>query len=146
MKNPLRNLFIIGFALLLSQATYAQGRRFEKIQSLKIAYITKKVNLSSSQAEKFWPVYNRMENDLIDIRKQYLKDYRNKNRNQSDVEAKQFIEDNLDFQEEMVKLKRQYKDEFLRILSPQQLADLYQAEREFRQMLMQRLKQRKMMR
>ena len=57
--------------------------------------------------------------------------------------ARQFIEDDLDYQQQVITLKRKYNDSFLKVISAQQLADLYTAEREFRQLLMQQLKQRR---
>jgi len=53
------------------------------------------------------------------------------------------IEDNLDYQQAVLDIKRKYKERFLKVLSPQQLTDLQQAEREFRQVLMQRMKERR---
>ncbi len=38
------------------------GPQREKIESLRRAYYTKELNLSVSEAEKFWPIYNAFEN------------------------------------------------------------------------------------
>jgi hypothetical protein len=38
------------------------GPQREKIESLRRAYYTKELNLSVSEAEKFWPIYNTFEN------------------------------------------------------------------------------------
>ena len=38
--------------------------RAEKIQSLKIAFITQKLQLTTDEAEKFWPVYNQYDNEI----------------------------------------------------------------------------------
>ena len=53
--------------------------------------------------------------------------------------ARQAVDDNLDYQQAIIDLKRKYNDRFLNIISPRQLADLYIAEREFRQILLKRL-------
>ena len=36
----------------------------EKIKALKIAFITEELNLTSNEAEKFWPVYNKYDEIL----------------------------------------------------------------------------------
>lgn len=132
--------------LLLCTSGYAQMRRGERVHALKVGYITDKVNLTSSQAEKFWPVYNNYENDLRDIRQKYVRQYKSKTKDFSEEEARKYVEDDLDYQAELIDLKRKYKPEFLKVISAQQLADLYVAEREFRQMLIQKLRQRRNMR
>jgi predicted nucleic acid-binding protein len=40
----------------------------DKIRALKIALITEKLDLSSSEAEKFWPIYNTFESDQEQLR------------------------------------------------------------------------------
>ena len=39
-------------------------------------------------------------------------------------------------------IKKKYKDEFLKVISPEQLADLYRAERGFKEMLLRELGRR----
>ena len=36
----------------------------KKLQALKIAFITQKLQLTSAEAEKFWPVYNQYDNEI----------------------------------------------------------------------------------
>ena len=137
--------FLLIVILFIAVTVFAQNRRADRVHALKIAFITEKVNLSSSQSERFWPVYNKYEDDLIDLRQDFLKEYRKQNNraNISERDAREYIEANLDYQDALVDLKRRYKNEFLKIISAQQLTDLYIAEREFRQMLIQKLRERR---
>ncbi|XZF16023.1 hypothetical protein ACTHGU_07785 [Chitinophagaceae bacterium MMS25-I14] len=130
--------------ILLSFGSFAQpiqGKRFERIHAAKIGYITDRLHLSSDQATKFWPMYNQYEEEQKSLRKNFFEKYkRDKNAApRSEAVSRQYIDDNLDYQEALLKLKRRYKDDFLRIISPQQLAELYQAEREFKEMLLDKL-------
>lgn len=121
---------------------HTQGR--ERIHAVKVAYITDKLHLSSDQAAKFWPVYNMYEQERHQIRDGFFQKYKSSNNNQ-DIdkrEAFRYIEDDLDYQEQIIQLKRKYNDRFLKVLSAQQVADLYRAEREFKEMLLQQLKER----
>jgi hypothetical protein len=125
-----------------------QRRPFERVHAAKVAYITDRIQLSREQAEQFWPVYNEFEKERIILRKKYFKHCpadettKSKDNYQDEEAARQTIEDNLDYQQGELDLKRKYKDEFLKIISATQLADLYKADREFRQLLMQRLRER----
>lgn len=136
------------FILLLSlsaQFAFAQpgSERFERIHAIKVAYITDKVHLSSEQAAKFWPVYTVYEKELRAIRHQFINKYKDDKRVGNDPHAaRAFIEDDLEYQEATLNLRKKYKDEFLKIITPQQLAQLLQAERDFKRMLIQELKSR----
>ena len=39
------------------------GKRMERIHAIKVAYLTDKLQLTSEQSEKFWPIYNRYEEE-----------------------------------------------------------------------------------
>lgn len=122
MKKYLLILITIlgSFSFAAAQNTNAQ--RSEKIKALKIAFITQKLQLSSAEAEKFWPVYNQYENEVRQIRA--------KNKN-GDV---------LENEQELLDTRKKYKPSFEKILGPQRLNDLYKAERDFRNALIQKLK------
>jgi hypothetical protein len=36
----------------------------KKIQAMEVAYITKELNLSPEEAQKFWPVFNKYREDV----------------------------------------------------------------------------------
>lgn len=104
---------------------FAQSGRQEKIQALKVAFITQKLQLTSAEAEKFWPVYNQYDNEIRHVRAN--------NRN-GDV---------LDNEQKVLDIRKKYKPTFESILGPQRLNSLYKAEKDFRNALIQRLKERK---
>lgn len=113
-------IFFSGFSFAYAQQ--GNGQRGEKIQALKIAFITQKLHLTSAEAEKFWPVYNEYNNEI--------KNLRVNNRN----------EDVLDNDEKLLDIRKKYRPSFENILGPIRANDLYKTEREFRNILIQRLK------
>jgi len=141
MKKLLFAISIIFIAATLSSAQQGQG--MARIHAAKMAYIADRLHLSSNQAATFTPLYNQYENELRSTRQFFFKKYKGTNPDQADnATSRQWIDDNLDYQQQVIELKRRYNDRFLQVISPQQLSDLYKAEREFNQMLMQRLRQR----
>ena len=64
MKSIITLLAITLFSLLSLQAQ--EGN--DKIESLKIAYITKRLQLTPEESQKFWPVYNQYEAEKKQIR------------------------------------------------------------------------------
>lgn len=95
----------------------------EKVQALKIAFITQKLELTSAEAQNFWPVYNRYETDL----RQVMKD----NRGGGDA---------IDNEEKVLNVKKKYRSEFYKVIGQPKTNILFNAEREFRGVLMRQLK------
>ncbi len=139
-KAPLLLLIMI---LLMHTVALAQERRQERIHALKVTFITDKLKLSAGQAEKFWPVYQQYEEDLKALRRRFMQQYKKGTEHLSEQDARRNIEDNLDYQEQLILLKRRYQESFLKVISAKQLNELYVAEREFRQLLIQKLRERR---
>jgi hypothetical protein len=118
---------IITFLLsLLLLAAFAQ--KGEKIESLKVAFISEKLNLDATTAQKFWPVYNQYDDEmknLIQQRRQQNKDERS-------------VDDILDQEQHALDIKKKYANQFSKILSAQQVNQLFVSEKEFRKMIMKR--------
>src|ERR1700739_2094887 len=55
-------------AQVVQPATNAPG---EKIEALKVAFISKDLNLTPQEAERFWPIYNQYSRELRDDFKNY---------------------------------------------------------------------------
>lgn len=128
MKKSL--LIILAFfgSFSFIYAQYGNGQRAEKIQALKIAFITQKLHLTSAEAEKFWPVYNEYSNEIKNLKA---------NNREGDV---------LDNDQKLLDIRKKYKPAFENILGPQRLNDFFNAEREFRNVLIQRLKEQRQQR
>ena len=75
----MKKLFTITLAVCIAAVAFAQPRGgqherggkpdFDKIRAEKVAYITSEVGLTSKEAEAFWPVYNRIEEDQQQLMK-----------------------------------------------------------------------------
>lgn len=106
----------------------AQGGRMEegreRIQAIQIAYLTRELNLNSQDAEKFWPVYNRYQDEM----KALLK-----NRNEEDV---------LDKQQQVLDIRKKYKSEFTKVIGNDRTNKLFEAEIRFREMVKRELQNR----
>jgi len=61
--------------MLISISSFGQNheKMKERIKAQKIAFITEKLDLSSDEAQKFWPIYNAYEASIDDIRSQDLR-------------------------------------------------------------------------
>ncbi len=146
----MKHIFLVATTLLFATLScFGQhggggGRGMERIHAAKMAYITDRLKLTTEQSSNFIPLYNEYEQEKKESRKKYLQKYKGIEPSEADdATSKQFIDDNLDYQQEVIQIKRKYNDRFLKVITAQQLSDLNQAEREFTQILMQRLKERR---
>ena len=67
---------LLGIILFLNMSTelIAQERRehYQRIEAIKVAFITKKLDLTTEEAQKFWPVYNNYQKELMVLMRNLL--------------------------------------------------------------------------
>ena len=143
----MKKLLLVLTTLLLTTTIGAQPRKGQgmaRIHAAKMVYITDRLRLTADQSNGFVPLYNEYEREVRATRQSFFSKYHGTNPDEAnDAISRQWIDDNLDYQQEIIALKRKYNERFLKVIAPQQLSDLYKAEREFNQMLMQRLRQQR---
>ncbi|MCB0697691.1 MAG: hypothetical protein KDC07_10020, partial [Chitinophagaceae bacterium] len=86
-------LFLLTMLLAVTTVIAQPDRdhKHDRIKALKIAYITEKLDLTSEQAQKFWPVYNRYEKEKWDTRRKFFDKYRNENPTASRDAAREYL-------------------------------------------------------
>ena len=124
----------------------AQDRKFEEIKAHKTAFITDRVNLTSTQAEKFWPIYNKHEQEVMALRKTQLegfKSLRNKNVDDlSEAKAKAMLLKHGQVKAQLTKKMVQLISLLEGVITPQQTIKLLMAEENFKKRLLKRFRGR----
>lgn len=141
----IRKYFIAILLLLTSfTAVFAQdeanGKKWEKIRAIKVGFITDRLHMNSEQSGKFWPVYDAYQEERRTVRRATMDKYQSAHPGSTRDQARAVLEGDLDYQAKELELKRKYKDRLLQVISAQQLNQLYEAEREFRKLLVEQLK------
>jgi len=138
MKNYMKftkTFNLILYILFIYNISYAQqNNKEDKMLSIKIAYITEKIELTSKQSEKFWPVYFELEDKLRAINKQK----RNFD-NLSDEQLKEALMQQFKDEKRKIEIKESYINKFLDIISIRQLYNLYKSEKSFKRELIKRM-------
>jgi len=141
MKGKLlRGIWSIIFCLTLTVSLFAQDHRerYEQIETIKVAFITKKLDLTTEEAQKFWPVYNNYQKELMELMKK-RREYRQK----TDIAPNDKINADLAYESKMLDLKKKYKKIYSKAIPAEKILLLYQAEREFREHLIKQLNHRR---
>ena len=130
-------LSILTLFLILSAAAFAQDSAKKKgdkvrepgqrVEALKIAFITRKLDLSTEEAQKFWPIYNKYSAELRKVR----------------VDARLNKEAEIETEEKILNIRKRYNTEFAKALPAEKVNAFFKAEKEFGTMLQKELMERK---
>ena len=132
-------LIMLIFPVLKSTA---QITNLEKLNNYKIGFFTKKLNLTSEEAEKFWPVYNEYQSQKNLIQLEKLKLNRNFNQNESSLSDSQLEEMGDKFVDCIVRestLAVAFHKKLKEVMSPAKVIIYYQAENQYKLQLLNEL-------
>lgn len=139
MRNFLK---IFGVLLMMTLFTNAYSQAQSKIESYKIGFFTEKLQLTPTESQAFWPLYNQYKDNLQAVKRDNFA--RPKTLTLlSDEEIEGFFEDYLNGQEEEIELRRNFYKELKTIFSPRKAVMVFFVEREFNQRLLQTMSNRR---
>ncbi|MBN2482076.1 MAG: hypothetical protein JXB19_10070 [Bacteroidales bacterium] len=131
--------------VIFDSALLAQARPAEiTLQQQKVKFFNQNLQLTASESEKFWPVYNDYQNrrDKITADRNNLLIYFQANsNNMSAAEANDAINRYLSFQQQETELLEAYTKRFSEFLSPKKVMQIYIVELDFRKWLLENLRE-----
>lgn len=134
-----KSVLILWFLIVLSFQIQAQNKDGDKIEQLKIAYFTEKLNLTANEAVKFWPVYNKhtkLYEKLRDEKWDSIKSRLNSIESLSHQEAEILLKDYLSYKQARVDNREAFVSELKTVISPKQIMTLKKAEYDFHKKLL----------
>lgn len=142
---------LLCLSIFLSWSLTAQktNQSREKIKSLKIAYLTEQLNLTSKEAEVFWPIYNAHDEKINALRFAIRKNLKNLREqfldpnSVSEKKAKSSIDFKLKTDEKILQEQNEFIGKITKILGYKKTIQLQFAEMEFGRNLMRKYKQRR---
>lgn len=142
-----KSLLFLAITLFFSTTNFAQmskeGR--EKIKALKIAYLTEQLSLTTSEAEKFWPLYNEYNKKQNKTRSNYRNTLRKTVKKEevdiiNEEEAKNLVNLKIQTDRELYELQKKLVEKLVSVISYQKIIKLQIAEMEFGRKLMRQYK------
>lgn len=109
------------------QEVQQPDKKEQDIEALKVAFISKELQLTPEEAQQFWPVYNQYSKEMKTVI----------NDNQGDV---------IDNEEKVVNLRKRYRERFIKVLGQQRMNRMFGAEAGFRQLLIKAMRKQKQLR
>ena len=135
------SIFIATFFIGGAFAQMPEGPGSERIESLKIAFLSEKLELTPEESQTFWPLYNELQTKMKTLRPEHAR--KREVKSMTDAEAETFILKNFEMEEQRIALKREYFQKLKEILPIRKIARIEPAERQFKRRLLRRVKGRR---
>lgn len=139
MKNILPLLLLFACFLSYAQEDKIDEKR-EKIKAFKVSFITTELELTSTEAQKFWPIYNAYDDKQFELRHEKIMSYMRKlddNANSmSEKEASALLTQIATADKELYLLRERYMTNLKKILSAKKILKLKKTEDDFNRKLL----------
>jgi len=116
------------FTILVFAVLFAPAQNGTRIETLKIAYITNRLNLSPEEAQRFWPIYNNYSLEMKVARMKAM------NNNNSEIEL----------DEALLNIRKKYSVQFGQVLPPAKVDIFFKSEKEFGHFVQKEMERRKL--
>lgn len=144
MKLNYKHIISMLLLILCINITYAQtDAKKDKIDALRAAFISKKVNFTTQETQSFWPLYNEMNDKLDAARKTFRLQYNSKTNYDfaTDKEAEAYLAAELNLKQKEFEIYRDYYEKFKKILPVKKVADVRRAEDDFKKEIIKIIKE-----
>ena len=143
----MKKIIILSALFLFTTISFGQDfkEKREKIKALKVAFITEQLDLTTDEAQKFWPIYNANEEKQFELRHKKMRSIINKFENGgleklSDKEATALIDQIETIEDELHASKKAYIKELKTVISAKKIIKLKKAEDEFNKKLLKQFR------
>ncbi|MBO9583899.1 MAG: sensor of ECF-type sigma factor [Flavobacterium sp.] len=133
-------LFLTSFSFFAQNGNVDEKR--EKIKAFKVSFLTTELELTPTEAEKFWPIYNAYDDKQFELRhlkmKTYLKKLNDDNiKNLSDKEALTLLAQIESTDKELYQLREKFMNNVKKVLPAKKILLLKKSEDDFNRKLLQ---------
>ena len=111
-------LILLNAGLAIPALAQNNQRDLDKLQSYKVAFLSRKLNLTTEEAQKFWPIYNKYEAELRDAR----------------IEGRGNKKE-IEMEEKILNIRKKYNGEFEKAIPSEKVNQLFKSEREFNNLI-----------
>ena len=125
-------VIVTGFFFTLTG--FAQGSEKNEIETLKIAFITNALNMSTETAQQFWPIYNKYEglgNELQTQMHCSVYDRMEDLKTMNDQESQELLKNYLQLRDREQALRKEFVAELKTVISAKEIMQLKKAEYDF---------------
>lgn len=115
----------------------------ERVRAEKVAFLTEQIDLTESEAQVFWPIYNQLQNEQREnfeaVRKAYEAMEKGVNEGKTGKEMEKLVEAYVDAKDKNEGIETKYLNKLMKALPAEKVARYYVAEEKFRHQQIGRL-------
>jgi hypothetical protein len=151
-------VFVLMVLSLLSPSIQAQGPgsgpgfgqgdrqwRFEDMKTKRVAFFSERIGLTTSEAERFWPVYNSLQTEkekLNERRRKLFQMTTLNNKGEKVPDYGKISDEMINIKLKEATLEKTYHDKFKKILSPEKMMKYYRTEDDWGRELLKQFQRR----
>ena len=142
-------LFPIIF-LLVTSLSFSQGfkEKREKVKALKVAYITEQLELTTDEAQKFWPIYNAFDENQSELRHEKMRAILDRFKpgnveKLSEKDASNSLAQMEKIEEDLFNLKKKFIKDLQGVISAKKIIKLKKAEEDFNRELLKQMREKR---
>jgi hypothetical protein len=142
-KGP---VLMIALIMISFSQVWAQNPNLEKLNAYKIAFLTKKMNLTSQEAEKFWPLYNEYQDKKFRLQQERVllnRDFTVTGARMTDKELTDAGDKYIAYEMQEAMLSQELHNKLKGVLPAEKILRLYQAENQYKIQLLNELQNRR---
>ncbi|WP_111683929.1 sensor of ECF-type sigma factor [Winogradskyella tangerina] len=136
---------ILLLTLMIGFSSYAQmGEKMqERIRAQKIAFLTDKLQLTTEEAQQFWPIYNAFEAKVEEIKSKVLRPLKKEMRSGdvTDKRAEEILDKVMEAETDTHNANLELVQDLKKVISAKKIIRLKAAEDQFNQILLDKLKE-----
>lgn len=114
-----------------------------RIEALRVGFITEKLQLTSDEAKLFWPIYNQYRREQDDLKKKYKNAEDINMEAMTDAESEKMLADMVTLRQLQVDLMKKYTTEFKKSVNTRKILLLFKAEEDFKKVLLKQYMDKK---
>ncbi|WP_124980900.1 hypothetical protein [Nonlabens xiamenensis] len=143
----MKKIAITAIFILCWMGTQAQDSRRDKIKALSVAYITEQIDLTTEEAQEFWPIYNRIKETCHKMereKREFIRSIEGDLTQLSDKEAAQYVKKLTDLENGIHKNRLENNnEEIIEIIGYKRFLMLTKAEHDFKRRMIREYKERR---
>ena len=136
--------------LLVTSLSFSQGfkEKREKVKALKVAYITEQLELTTDEAQKFWPIYNAFDEKQSELRHEKMRAILDRFKpgnveKLSEKDASNSLAQMEKIEEDLFNLKKKFIKDLQSVISAKKIIKLKKAEEDFNRELLKQMREKR---
>jgi len=147
MNKAMKLKFVLAFFILFTVCGFGQEKR-DKVKIMRATFITTALNLSETESQKFWAIYNTYEEKEYDLRHNVIRPINEKMKGKGidamkTTDALMYMIELQNAEEKLFNLRKKLLMDLKPVIGPKKVLKLLKAEDDFTVMLLNKYKEGK---